>query len=614
MPIESLFQVAGASLKSEGQGAKAQAMQMARALPSPGKFDPVTRTIKIADREIKVGGPLPRLLDGEKLVRVTQSLCPYCQRVLPAVIYERDDKIYLRKICPDHGSIDELYFGDSYLYYKFLSMGVDGRGARYTYTVAEAPCPYSCGLCSMHVSHSALTNLVITNRCDLDCWYCFYYAEKAGYVYEPTIDQIKFMASQLMKQGVATVIQITGGEPTIREDLPQIVRELRAMGVTHLQLNTHGITFARLFHKDPDLAVKYARELREAGVNTIYMSFDGVTPQTNPKNHYEAPFTFEVFRKAGMTSVVLVPVTIRSVNDHILGDIIRFASKNMDIVRAVNFQPVSLTGMMKRFEREKYRITIADAILRIEEQTNGQIDRESWFPVPACVPISEFAEALSNKFKFEMTCHPHCGAGSYVYVVRKGSSSYDYEFVPLSKMIDLEGFLEYLHEKSEELREGRSKILTGLGLAWNSVTKFINWENVPGEIKKMLPKLIVNIFVKQSYDALGEFHYKFLFLGMMHFMDQYNYDVERVMRCDIHYTMPDGRIVPFCAFNVLPEVYRDYVQKQYSISFEEYEKRYGPGKVGETMKFRRTRDYLEMVKKHPIYISHYQEFLKIDRK
>jgi Predicted Fe-S oxidoreductases len=100
----------------------------------------------------------------------------------------------------------------------------------------------------------------------------------------------------------------------------------------------------------------------------------------------------------------------------------------------------------------------------------------------------------------------------------------------------------------------------------------------------------------------------------MHFMDQYNYDVERVMRCDIHYTMPDGRVVPFCAFNVLPEIYRDYVQKQYSISFEEYEKRYGPGKVGEAMKFRRTREYLEMVKKHPIYISHYQEFLKIDKK
>ena len=133
------------------------------------------------------------------------------------------------------------------------------------------------------------------------------------------------------------------------------------------------------------------------------------------------------------------------------------------------------------------------------------------------------------------------------------------------------------------------------------MVRFINWENVPREIKKMIPKPIVNIFVKKNYDALGEFHYKFLSLGMMRFMDQYNYDVERIMRCDIHYTMPEGRVVSFCGFNILPEVYRDYVQKQYSISFDEYEKKYSPEKVRKTIKLRRTKDYLEMVKKHPIY-------------
>ncbi len=593
---------------------KPQQIGKLKALPPPGKFDPETSSVYIADRVIKVGGPLPKTLEGEKLVRITQSLCPYCQRILPAIIYEKNEKIFLRKICPDHGTIEELYFGDSKLYFKFLSWAQDGKGARYTYVPAQAPCPYSCGLCSMHKSHSALVNVVITNRCDLDCWYCFYYAEKAGYVYEPSIEELKFMVSQVMKQGITTVIQITGGEPTIREDLPLIVKEFKEMGVTHLQLNTHGITFARLYFEDPEKAISYARTLRENGVNTIYMSFDGVTPQTNPKNHYEVPFTFEVFRKSGMTSVVLVPTTIRSVNDHILGDIIRFGAKNIDIVRAVNFQPVSLTGMMKRFEREKFRITIADAILRIEEQTDGQIDRDSWFPIPACIPISEFAEALSGKFKFELTTHPHCGAGSYVYVRKKGESVYDYEFIPLTKMIDIEGFLEYIHEKSEELKEGRNKVLAGLGLAWKVISRFIEWKNVPSELKKMLPKMLSDIFIKQDYSTLGEFHYKFLFLGMMHFMDQYNYDIERVMRCDIHYTMPDGRVVPFCAFNVVPDVYRDYVQKQYAMSFEEYEKIHGKGKIGESMKYRRTKEFIEKVRSNPIYQWHYAEFIKADRK
>jgi len=66
-----------------------------------------------------------------------------------------------------------------------------------------------------------------------------------------------------------------------------------------------------------------------------------------------------------------------------------------------------------------------------------------------------------------------------------------------------------------------------------------------------------------------------LFIGMMHFQDKYNYDIERVRRCCIHYLMPGGKIIPFCAFNVIPELYRDLMQKQYGISIEEWERRTG---------------------------------------
>ena len=247
------------------------------------------------------------------------------------------------------------------------------------------------------------------------------------------------------------------------------------------------------------------------------LSFDGLTPQSNPKNHWEIPFIFEVFRRSNMTSVVLVPTLIRSVNDHELGDILRFAAYNMDIVRAVNFQPVSLTGMMRRFERLKYRITIAGAIKKIEEQTNGQIPKDAWFPVPAAAYISNFIEALSGEFKLEFSNHPQCGAGTYVYVSRKGN---EVEFIPITKMIDVDGFLEYLKTKGYELRsKGRfAAKLTSIQTLFNILTKFIIWDNIPPDLKRSLPSLLLNIFVKRSYEALGEFHYRFLFIGMMHFL------------------------------------------------------------------------------------------------
>ena len=90
-----------------------------------------------------------------------------------------------------------------------------------------------------------------------------------------------------------------------------------------------------------------------------------------------------------------------------------------------------------------------------------------------------------------------------------------------------------------------------------------------------LAKMFGNILMKRSFDSVGSWHVKGLFLGMMHFQDKYNEDLERLQRCDIHYLTPDLRIVPFCAFNVIPEWYRDRIQKKYSITVEEWEEREG---------------------------------------
>ena len=82
----------------------------------------------------------------------------------------------------------------------------------------------------------------------------------------------------------------------------------------------------------------------------------------------------------------------------------------------------------------------------------------------------------------------------------------------------------------------------------------------------ILQNMFSSILLKQNFDSVGSWHGRSLFLGMMHFQDKYNEDLERLQRCDIHYLTPDLRIIPFCAFNVIPEWYRDRIQKnvQYS--------------------------------------------------
>ena len=496
-----------------------------------------------------------------KVLQETTSLCPDCLKSLKATIFEENNKVWIKKNCEQHGEIKELYWGDYALYEKAKKFAFGGRKQQNpTVNKENINCPSDCGLCNEHQSHSALTNLVITNRCDLNCWYCFFYAQKAGYVYEPTMEQIREMVKKVRQEEPikGNALQITGGEPTLRKDLVEIIKVIKEEGIEHVQLNTNGIKFSQ----NPGLV----RNVRDAGVNTIYLSFDGVTAKTNPKNHWEIPLVLENCRRAEL-GIVLVPTVINSVNDHEVGKILNFASKNIDVVRGVNFQPVSLVGRTPKKERERLRITIPDTIQRIEEQTNGEITKDDFYPVPIVTPISRFIESMTSKPQYDLSTHFACGMATYAFK-DKG------KLIPITRFLDVEGFVEYLNEKAEAISNGKNRYLVGMESIWK-FNSFIDKQKMPSELN--LGKLLFNVFIKHDYSALSAFHYKSLFIGMMHFMDLYNYDVERVKKCCIHYATPSKEmpIVPFCAFNVIPEWYRDKIQKQFSVPIPEWEKQTG---------------------------------------
>jgi hypothetical protein len=492
-------------------------------------------------------------------IKDTSSVCPECFKIIPAEIYEENNEVWIAKTCPEHGETREKYWEDYEMYQRASRYAREGKGIyNPNVKLSGSNCPFDCGLCKRHKSHTALANVVLTNRCDLNCWYCFFYAKPGQRIYEPTLDQFRQMFKILREEKpVATnAIQLTGGEPTLRDDLLDIIRIAKEEGFQHIQLNTNGIKLAN----DPELAGK----VRKAGVNTVYLSFDGVTAKTNPKNHKEVYRAIENCRKAGL-GIVLVPTVIKGVNDHELGKIIKFASDNIDVIRGVNFQPVSLVGRMPKTERESMRITIPMTIKKMEEQTKGEIDRKDFFPVPCVGSITEFVEALTERPNYDLSTHFACGMATYVF--KDGD-----KLVPITRFVDVEGLFNYLSQKAFELRKGKSKLLTSMKLLLK-INSFIDKKKQPKGFS--IGKILLNALLKHDYRALGEFHYRTLFIGMMHFQDPYNYDIERVERCAIHYVMPDGRIVPFCAFNVFPEFYRDVVQERYSMLPSEWERKTG---------------------------------------
>lgn len=485
----------------------------------------------------------------EVTIKTTHSLCPQCNKTLKADIIEIDGEIWLRRTCPTHGTFQSLYWPDAEMYHRYEHYSSLGNGIENPQNFsASGKCPSTCGLCNNHSSQTLLANIDLTNRCNLNCDFCFANSQACGYVYEPSFDDVVSMMRMLREQKPVPVpaVQFSGGEPTMRDDLIQIVTKAKELGFPQIQIATNGIQLS----KDPILA----KNLLKAGLTTVYLHFDGVSIRTNKllETHEKA---IENLRKAGL-GTVLVPTVIKGVNDQEVGDIIRFAVKNISVIRGVNFQPVAFTGAASEVDVENSRVTIPDLLRDIEDQTKGLIKRDDFYPIPCVTPISDLVEAYTGRPQVRFTAHQHCGAATYIFVKN------DETIIPVPRMIDVDLFFESIAKMAKTLENGGkinkyTSLLTGIKDVHNS------FKNEQIGSSSEFRRLITRILIEQNLDALQEYHQKSLFIGTMHFMDRYNFDFDRVQRCCIHYATPSGQLIPFCTYNSGP-VYREHIWKEYA--------------------------------------------------
>ena len=209
---------------------------------------------------------------------------------------------------------------------------------------AQNGCPYDCGLCSNHRQKTCTAILEVTHRCDLRCPVCF---ASSGIEADPDpdLDQITGILETVRDRAECCPIQLSGGEPTLRNDLPQIVALARTLGFDHIQINTNGIRLAQ----DPD----FGRALIDAGATVIYLQFDGLT--SSVYSHIRGADLLSLKLKAIercvelKIGVILVPTLVKNVNDSQIGAIIQFAKKWMPIVKGVHFQPMTFLGRYPTF-------------------------------------------------------------------------------------------------------------------------------------------------------------------------------------------------------------------------------------------------------------------------
>jgi hypothetical protein len=500
----------------------------------------------------------------------TKSICPECLlvddevHVIDATLYEEDGKVMYKKTCNKHGEFIDIYWGDADMFKKAQQWWYKTIGLDNPRTETVDGCPNDCGQCPEHKSHTALALLDVTNRCNLRCPICFAHAAESGTVYEPEPEEVLEMMRNLRSNlpVPAPALQFAGGEPTVSKHLPQYISWAKELGFRHVQIASNAIRIGK--------SKEYTQELLDAGLSTIYMQFDGVTPEPyiEARGSNLLPLKEQAIqhcREVGLDSLVLVPTVVRGINEDQLGDIIEFAVENHDVIRCVNFQPVSITGRIDYDARTDMRITIPDCIHLIEEQTNGKIPATEWYPVPAMMPVGRALGLMKGTPQLELSAHFACGMSTFLYINDDGS------YEPITNLINVDKFIQlledianlYADEKMAASKRAKAKLAAGI--------RHIK--------RKGIMKDLLSAFLSRGdYSSLSKFMERVIMIGMMHFQDPYNFDLERVQHCDVNYSVPDGRIIPFCTMNT---IHRSRVEKKFSMPIEEWRGRHRPDRVEE---------------------------------
>ncbi|MGD1818194.1 MAG: radical SAM protein [Pleomorphochaeta sp.] len=330
-----------------------------------------------------------------KILYYTKSLCPVCFKEIYAQIVVENNKIYMVKECREHGFYKTLTWDDTEeKYLKWLSYG-GLEVEKLPKSEIELDNIMKGGFESIvdNPSQPVSAALMTTSLCNAKCPVCF---TRDSNRYLPSIEECKAQLEKYKEfAGEGAPLEFCGGEPTVRKDLCELANIARDMGFNYIQLNTNGFKIAQ--------NLDYAIKLKESGITTIYLGYDGDNEESYITKYGEnvLPLKYKAVenaKKSGL-AVVLVPCLIPGSNDDRLKDIIDFAKKNIPTVKGVYIQPVSYFGSYPK-DYKKIRLTIPQVLRKLEEQTNGEIKKVDFMP-GGCE-------------------HPQCSFNAYYMLDKKG--------------------------------------------------------------------------------------------------------------------------------------------------------------------------------------------------
>jgi uncharacterized radical SAM superfamily Fe-S cluster-containing enzyme len=309
----------------------------------------------------------------------------------------------------------------------------------------------------------------------------------------------------LRAYGPDIIIQLSGGEPTVRDDLPAVIELGRSLGFSFIQVNTNGLRIAE--------EESYAATLHKAGAASVFLQFDGtedgIYETLRGRPLYAAKRrAIERCTENGI-GVVLVPTIVPGVNTGNIGAIIKLALELSPAVRGVHFQPVGYFGRCPDTPENANRLALPDVMGLIEEQTDGLMRVEDFSP-----PGWE-----NSLCSFHGTFLPKPGGGLQALTGHGAGGCCSSE-------------VGDAHAVSFTARQWSAPPAAGGGecCCCDSTAGETGSETIDGFLERVRTRM--------------------LSISCMAFQDVWNLDLERTKDCCIHVVAPNGKMIPFCLYNL----------------------------------------------------------------
>lgn len=406
-----------------------------------------------------------------KKIDSTKSICHICDKVVPAQIFLDRGRILIEKNCSEHGKfLAEHIWGDPEIYRSFAR-------------------------CKTLDGPPAQTAVILTYKCNLNCPICLANANKLKFP--------DFQKKHLPKARGGRAVLLTGGEPTVREDLAQIVRKIKKGG-QKVVLLSNGIKLADK---------KYALKLKRAGLDWVRLQFDAIDERDSLyiRGKKLIALKKQVVRNLERLNIktTLCTVVIHRNIDR-LPQFFDFVFEHPKI-RHVSVNPLWKIG---RYQENDFvsSSAIIEKISRIFNLKKIDWIRSTIF----LTDIDKFMSLFGNRHRYFCKCNIKC------LLLRRQN-----EMVPITKIFDL----KKIHFKLDRVWRGKSR-LKMIGFLLYLLTSQV--------LLNFFRNRYFRIFVFRVLTNIGEvFKGKSLFANIFHsvsveyFMTRENFDQNVSQACNL---------------------------------------------------------------------------------